>query len=93
MNAIPKDYFDGQIGLYKTFIKDVTMTDELHKITCPSLIVCGKEDTLKPVKFSEIIADNINDSELVIIPDCGHVTIFEQPEMLNKSIVAFLDRI
>lgn len=93
MNQIPKDYFDGQIGLYKTFIKDVTMTNELKKITCPALIVCGKDDTLKPVRFSEIIHNEINDSELVIIEDCGHVTIFEQPEELNKVIIKFLNNL
>lgn len=90
MNKIPRDYFDGQIGLYRTFIEDVYMTEELHKITCPSLIVCGEQDTLKPLKFSEIITDNINGSKLVLIPDCGHVTIFEKPEELNRHIIKFL---
>jgi len=93
MNKIPKEYFDGQIGLYKTFIEDVNMTKELEKITCPALIVCGKEDTLKPVKFSEIIAENIKNSKLKIIPDCGHVTIFEQPQELNRLIKDFLSNI
>lgn len=90
MNRIPNDYFDGQISLYRTFIEDVTMTDELHKIQCPSLIICGKEDTLKPVKFSEIIVKHIKHSRLKIVEDCGHVTIFEQPEKLNEHIIQFL---
>lgn len=93
MNKIPKEYFDGQIGLYKTFIKDVDMTNELCKITCPALIICGKEDTLKPVKFSEIIAEKISNSRLEIIPDCGHVTIFEKPHELNQYIIDFLSKI
>jgi 3-oxoadipate enol-lactonase len=93
MNHIPKDYFDGQIGLYKTFLEDVTMTQELHKISCPSLIVCGEEDTLKPVKFSKIINNLIPSSRLVIIPDCGHVTIFEKPKELNSIILEFLNEI
>jgi len=91
MNNIPNSYFDGQIALYKTFIEDVTMTEELHKITCPSLIVCGEEDTLKPVKFSKIINDNLKHSRLEIIPDCAHVTIFEKPDELNKLIIDFLN--
>jgi len=93
MKQIPKDYFDGQIGLYKTFIKDVAMTEELHNIHCPSLVVCGKEDTLKPVRYSEIITDKIPNSKLVVIPDCGHVTIFEKPVELNKYIIEFLNSI
>lgn len=90
MNQIPKVYFDGQIGLYKTFLEDVTMTHELHKIICPSLVICGEEDTLKPVKFSNIINDTIPHSRLITIPDCGHVTIFEKPDELNSILLQFI---
>ncbi len=93
MNSIPKSYFDGQISLYKTFIDDVFMTDILKDIKCPSLVVVGEEDTLKPIKFSEIISENIANSKMAIIPDCGHVTIFEKPEELNKLIIEFLNSI
>lgn len=90
MNQIPKNYFDGQIALYKTFLKDVSMTNDLKKITCPSLIVCGEEDTLKPVKYSKLIVESIQNATLKTIPDCGHVTIFEKPDVLNKFIKDFL---
>lgn len=93
MNKIPKEYFDGQIGLYKTFIDDVYMTDELDNIICPCLIVCGEEDSLKPIKFSRIIMDHVENSHLHIIPDCGHVTIFEKPDELNKILLDFLQNI
>jgi 3-oxoadipate enol-lactonase len=91
MKGIPKSYYDGQISLYKTFINDVYMTDILRDIKCPSLVVVGEEDTLKPIKFSKIIADNIIDSKLVTIPDCGHVTIYEKPTELNNYIIDFLN--
>lgn len=89
-NSTPKDYFDGQVYLYDTFEKDVYLTNELHKIKCPALVVCGEEDILKPRKFSKIIADNIPTSEFVIIPDCGHVTIFEKPDTLNSLLLGFV---
>jgi len=90
MNLIPKEYFDGQITLYDTFIQDVTMTNSLHKITCPSLIISGEDDILKPVKFSKIIANNIPNSEYVIIPDSAHVTIFEKPKTLQTILLGFI---
>ena len=90
MNNVPRDYFDGQIGLYKTFINDVFMTNDLYKIKCPSLIICGEEDTLKPVKFSQILNDKIENSILKTIPDCGHVTIFEKPDELNNELLKFI---
>lgn len=90
MNKVPKDYFEGQINLYNTFLSDVYMTEELHKIQAKALVICGQNDILKPVKFSKIIADNIPISELAIIPDCGHVTIFEKPDILNSMLLGFV---
>jgi pimeloyl-ACP methyl ester carboxylesterase len=87
---IPSDYFRGQLILYDTFERDVYMTDSLHKIKCPALVVCGQDDLLKRPKFSQVIADNILNSEYVLIPDCGHVTIFEKPEVLNSILLGFI---
>lgn len=83
-------YFQGQCILYDTFINDVTMTQELNQINCPTLIVVGENDYLKPVKFSRIMYREIRDSEFVIIPDCGHVTIFEKYQELNSLLLGFL---
>ena len=88
--AVDNSYFDGQKILYDTFAQDVYMTDQLHKITCPTLIICGQDDILKPQRLSEIIYQNIKNSEFVIFPHCGHVTIFEQQETLNTNILGFV---
>ena len=86
----PDRYLEGQKVLYDTFAHDVTMTDQLHKIQCPALILCGEEDILKPPKFSQIIADNIPNAEYVTIPNCGHVAIFEKPKELESAIFGFI---
>ena len=86
----PGEYLEGQKILYDTFHDDVYMTDQLDRIKCPALIVCGENDTLKPPKFSKIIADNIAKSEYIIIPDCGHVVIFEKPKVLESALVGFI---
>ena len=84
------DYFKGQVILYDAFLNHVTMTSELSKIKHPALIVCGQEDLLKPVKFSKIMADALPHSEFAVIPDCGHVTILEKPEVLNSLLLGFV---
>lgn len=85
-----KSYYEGQKILYDTFAQDVYMTDELHKITCPALIVVGEDDILKPQKFSEIMYQNIKNAEFAVFPHCGHVTIFEAPGILNSTLLGFL---
>ncbi len=90
MSEIPADYLKGQKILYDTFLRDVSCTKDLYKIGCPALIICGEHDLLKPVKYSKIIADNIPGSEFIVLPDCGHVAIFEKPKEINSLILGFV---
>lgn len=84
-------YLKGQIILYKTFNDDVYMTNRLHEITAPTLIICGKDDILKPPRFSELIHQKIANSKLVLLEDCGHVAIFEKSgeiiELIKKWMI------
>ncbi|QVK18506.1 alpha/beta hydrolase [Mycoplasmatota bacterium] len=90
ISTIKEDYFTGQIYLYDTFLNDVNMTDELNNIKCKTLVICGENDILKPRKFSDIIVSKINQCEYALIPNCGHVTIFEQPDVLNSLLLGFI---
>lgn len=87
------EYFEGQIWLYQTFNKDVHMTNRLKEIQAPTLVVAAEHDTLKPPKFSKIIADEIKGSEYVLIPDCGHVAIFEKPNELISLLLGFISKL
>ena len=86
----PNNYLEWQKILYDTFAQDVYMTDELPKIQCPALILCGEQDILKPPNFSKILADNIPDSEYVTLPGSGHVAMFEAAKELESAIFGFV---
>ena len=86
----PNNYLEGQKALYDTFVNEVNFTDELHKISCPALIIVGDQDFLKPIKFSQILADKIPNSEFIILPNCGHVSIFEKPNELQSMLFGFI---
>ena len=90
MKTMAPSYFEGQINLYETFLNVVKMTADLPKISCQALVIVGENDILKPRKFSQIMVDGIKNSEFLIIPDCGHVTIFEKPEALNSALLGFI---
>lgn len=92
MEQLPLEYYRGQVTLYETFLHDVDMIDDLEKITAPTLVVCGADDILKPVKFSEAIHRSIEKSEFVIIPDCAHVAIFEKPQELLTLMRGFITK-
>ncbi len=61
-------------------------------ITAPTLILCGDDDLLTPVKYSEFLHKKIDNSRLVRIPDAGHLVMIEKPEPVNRAIQEFVNR-
>jgi pimeloyl-ACP methyl ester carboxylesterase len=62
----------------------------LNEIHLPTLIICGTEDRLTPVKYSEYLHNHIAGSTLITIPQAGHYVFREQPEAVNKAIEEWL---
>jgi pimeloyl-ACP methyl ester carboxylesterase len=80
----------------KTLLRDLLtcdsfdVMDKLGQIGVPTLIVCGREDKLTPVKYSEYLRDHIPNASLKVIEGAGHMVMLEQPEQLNQAIREFL---
>lgn len=51
----------------------------LPKIDCPALVLCGRQDQMTPLDWSEQIASLIPGARLAIIEHCGHLTTMERP--------------
>jgi pimeloyl-ACP methyl ester carboxylesterase len=60
------------------------------KIKYPVLILSGRYDDVAPPEEMVIMNQRIKDSRLVIIPDAGHPSYLDQPEVFQKSILDFL---
>jgi pimeloyl-ACP methyl ester carboxylesterase len=65
---------------------------QLDRITVPTLILCGTDDALTPPKYSEYLSAEIRGSELVLIPDAGHLLMLEKPLETNRAIESFVNR-
>ena len=65
--------------------------DRLERIKVPALIICGKDDRMTPVKYSEFLNARIPNAKLALIPDAGHMVMIEQPLAVNGHIAVFLD--
>ena len=61
-------------------------TKDLQGITCPTLILTGRQDQLCNVEIHQEMADLISNSTFEIIEECGHLSTLEQPERVNKVI-------
>jgi pimeloyl-ACP methyl ester carboxylesterase len=63
---------------------------EVEKIQLPALIVCGRQDRLTPVKYSEFLQKKIAGSKMEIIEGAGHMVMLEKPLRLSEAIRSFL---
>ncbi len=66
------------------------MMDKVEKIHLPTLVICGNEDELTPVKYSQFLHRRIVGSRLEILPDAGHLVMLETPEAFNEKVAAFI---
>jgi pimeloyl-ACP methyl ester carboxylesterase len=64
--------------------------DKIENIEYRTLIICGKEDLLTPVKYSQYLKQKIKNSELYIIEEAGHMVMLEKPNEVNQIIERFL---
>ncbi|HLI06396.1 MAG TPA: alpha/beta hydrolase [Ktedonobacteraceae bacterium] len=65
--------------------------EEIARAGLPTLIICGAEDRMTPVKYSQYLHDHLPGSTLHIIPDAGHYVMREQPEAVNAAIEAWIE--
>jgi pimeloyl-ACP methyl ester carboxylesterase len=66
---------------------------ELGKINLPTLILCGEDDQLTPVKYSEFLHYGIEGSKLQVLPNAGHMVMMETPQLFNERIGEFIEEI
>lgn len=63
----------------------------LRTVSCPTLVLCGRQDTLTPVERSLEMADSIPGARLSVIEDCGHLSSLEHPTRVSAALRAWLE--
>jgi pimeloyl-ACP methyl ester carboxylesterase len=64
--------------------------DRLEQIHCPTLIVCGEQDKMTPVRASQYLASQILDARLQLVAGAGHMVMLEQPDAVARLLLNFL---
>ena len=62
----------------------------LGTIRTPALVIAGAED--RNLGQARLLADLVEDAELVVLPDAGHITNLHQPERFTGAVLDFLAR-
>ncbi|MBO0778004.1 MAG: alpha/beta hydrolase [Ktedonobacteraceae bacterium] len=67
-----------------------SVSSDLRRLDRPVLIIWGEEDQQMPLKYAERLSREIEDSQLVTIPNAGHLVLFDAPNAVAKAIVDFV---
>jgi len=63
--------------------------DLLPRIAVPTLLIWGELDARSPLSVASQFEQAIPDTQLVVIPGCGHVSNLERPTHFNEAVRAF----
>jgi len=70
----------------------IELDDRLVSVTKPTLVIAGEFDRTCTVRAAREIHEGILGSELVILPEAGHMTYIEQPALYFAAIRDFFAR-
>lgn len=84
---IGKDAF---IRQQKAMMGRIDSRPSLAQITCPTLVLCGREDQLTPLALHEEMASLIAGARLDVIDHCGHLSTMERPEAVTAELRQWL---
>jgi pimeloyl-ACP methyl ester carboxylesterase len=81
------EQFAGEI---RALLQRPDATPVLAGIRCPTLVLCGRQDSWSTLEGHKKIAAAIPGSRLVVIEDCGHMSPIEQPEAVTSALYDWL---
>ena len=67
-----------------------SVSSDLRVLGKPTLIIWGEKDQQIPVKYAERLHREIPNSHLVIVPDAGHMILFDAPGAVANALMDFV---
>ena len=65
----------------------------LANLVCPTLVMVGAEDPSTSPEAARVLAEQIPNAQLEVIPEVSHMTNLEAPEAVSASVENFLARL
>jgi pimeloyl-ACP methyl ester carboxylesterase len=75
---------------FRQTLKNEITQVKLKQLKLPTLLIAGAADLYTPPSISRLIAAEIPNSRLALIPESGHSTYWEQPELFNRAVLDFI---
>jgi pimeloyl-ACP methyl ester carboxylesterase len=68
-----------------------SVSSDLRVIKKPILIIWGGQDQQIPLKYAQRLKREIPNSQLEIVPDAGHMILFDAPGAVETAIINFVN--
>lgn len=77
---------------YETFATaDEQLAAQVHRITCPTLVVTGELDPRSTPAMNHALAATVANGRAVVLPGARHLTPLEVPDALAHLIITFVE--
>ncbi len=76
--------------MFRHEIPKYDVRPRLGEITAPTLVVAGRHDWVTPVGESELIANGVPGSELIIFEESGHMPFIEEQDGFIDTVKRFV---
>lgn len=91
MERLEKNDLESFLSAYAFFgTADAELTADLHRITCPTLVVTGEDDPRSTATMSRKLAQRLPNARLSILAGLRHMPTLEAPDTLATLFVEFL---
>ncbi len=77
--------------LLPTYVNSVS--SDLKYLNKPVLIIWGEQDAQVPLKYGERLHHEIPDSQLITVPNAGHLILFDAADAVSKALGDFIQHL
>ena len=83
----------GFVGALEAMKRRPDSVADLATVDVPTLVLVGDQDVPSPPDVAETMQQGIPGSELVVVPDAGHLSGLEAPDAFNAALMDFVARL
>lgn len=65
-------------------------TGAAARVACPVRLILADQDSMTPLKRGKALADAFREAETIIVPQCGHMLMAEQPDAVLDALIGFV---
>jgi len=77
---------------YRQKLKNEIIQARLKELKLPTQLLAGVADLSTPPSISRLIAAELPNARVTVMPQAGHSSYWEQPDLFNRAVLDFVDQ-